>query len=147
MNASSHVCLDTDFISEYLRGQRIATNKMDQLLDDDSIICTTPITLSELFFGAYRRNWGEKRIQLLQNFASRLGVIPFEAEEGILAGWLRAQLVNQGIEIGYADTAIAAIVITNEIPLVTRNIGHFENINHIEALYLNKKIKILLSSW
>ena len=92
---------------------------------------TTVITVSELYFGSYRRKWQQKRVQLLEQLISSLKILPFTKDHTNEYGRLRALLVDQGSDIGFADTVIAAIAKIESIPVLTANMKHFERIEEL----------------
>ena len=96
------------------------------------LFTTTSITRSELVFGAYKKNWKKKRIEVLKQFLEKIGVIGFSYEHSLVYGNIRATMIKTGKEIGFADTAIAAICIEEKIPLFTFNIKHFIEISNLE---------------
>ena len=98
----------------------------DTLLQDGMYVVTTAITASELYFGKYRRKWQEKRSNILHTLIASLTVIPFTIKHAKVYGKIRAYLVDEGIDIGFADTAIASIALVENIPLLTANFRHFD---------------------
>ena len=131
MGLDQPIIVDTDFLSDYLAGANSAKKTMYDLLKEGMYIVTTVITASELYFGSYRRKWQQKRVQILEQLLSSLIVLPFTKDHTNEYGKLRALLVDQGIDIGFADTVIAAIAKIENIPVLTANIKHFERIEEL----------------
>lgn len=129
------IIADTDFISDYLVGKEKTKNNMKELLMSHQIIISTSITVGELYFGKNRRNWQEKRTKSLDKFISLLNIVSFEKQHAIEYGKLRANLIDKGEDIGFTDTANAAIAKIENIPILTGNINHF---NRIEGLQVEE---------
>ncbi len=94
-------------------------------------VVTTTLTVSELFYGKYRRKWQKRRSKALEELISALIVLPFTIQHAKEYGKIRASLVDKGLDIGFADTALVSIAIIEDHPLLTANVEHF---NRIEGL-------------
>ena len=135
MELTRPIIADTDYLSDYLAGKTNAKNATINIIKEEMFVVTTTITVSELYYGKYRRKWQERRSKALENFITALTVLSFAIEHAKEYGKIRANLVDNGLDIGFADAAIASIAIVEDLPLLTANIEHF---NRIEGL----KIKI-----
>src|SRR3989344_3541016 len=124
-------CLDSNIIIEILNG--------NQLIKSHSIgissfnLCTTPITLCELFRGAFLSNNPGKIIDLLNNFLKSLDMIDFDANSCELYGKQYSQLKKIGKLTQDFDLLIAAICISNNKILITKNKKHFESIKGLKV--------------
>jgi predicted nucleic acid-binding protein len=103
------------------------TNILSAMRFDPSIvsaadIATTPFNLDEVLYGAARK---PERADL-QSFArfviENILVLPYTAEA---AAWYSGQRIQLSIVRPNIDAMIAAIAITNDATLVTRNVRHF----------------------
>ncbi len=133
MEIKKSVVLDTDFLSYYLIQKKSAILKMEDLIENNYSPVSTAISKAEMFFGAYKKGWAEKRLKKLLELFESLHIINFTSKTSEIYGRIRAELVTIGLDIGFADTAIASITIENSSFLLTRNINHF---NHIDNLNL-----------
>jgi predicted nucleic acid-binding protein len=119
--------LDTDVLSCLLDRRPEALEFRAAM--EGKVQCTSFVTVAELLFGAFRRNWGPARLAPLWNALARLEVL-HSTDEVVLA---HARLVADCEALGHplgakkhrADAWIAAICITHDIPLLTRNTRHF----------------------
>ena len=102
------------------------------MITNGYLFTTTSITSSELFYGAYKKNWKRARIEVLKQFLEKIGVLAFSYNHSLVYGKLRASMIKSGKEIGFADTAIASICIEEKIPLFTFDIRHFKEIDKLE---------------
>jgi len=139
MGIDQPIIVDTDFLSDYLVGTISAKKAAYALLNEGLYVVTTVITVSELYFGSYRRKWQQKRLQALNKLVSNLQVISFTREHTKEYGKIRASLVDQGTDIGFADTAIAAIAKIESLPVLTSNIKHFERIDGLKLRPYSRK--------
>ncbi len=73
-------------------------------------------------------------MKLLDESLSVLTVLPFCREASLKYGQTRADLINKGQDIGFADTAIAAIALTENMPVLTANTNHFNRIEELEVM-------------
>ncbi len=132
MELTQPILADTDYLSDYLAGKTAAKKAMFALIKDEIFVVTTTITVSELYYGKFRRKWQEKRSKALEEIITALTVIPYTVEHAKEYGKIRASLVDRGRDIGFADTAIASIAIIEELPLLTANIDHFDRIEGLK---------------
>ena len=62
-------------------------------------------------------------------------IIQFDNHAAWIQADIRMHLKESGKTIDYADTEIAAIAISNQMVLVTRNTKHFEPIAEIDSVF------------
>jgi predicted nucleic acid-binding protein len=86
------------------------------------------ITIGELLFGAFQRDWGERRIAELEKRLEAAFVLPFDQETAVAYGRLKARLRRQGRILADNDLWIAALAVRHSVPLVSNNRTHFERI-------------------
>ena len=134
MEINKPVIVDTDFLSHYLGARESAAKMMRVLLEKGYYPVTTVMTTAEMYYGACKKGWGEKRFTELEAALSGMVILPFDRKASLKYGQIRAGLVNTGRNIGFADTAIAAIALTKEIPVLTGNIDHFKRIEELEVI-------------
>jgi tRNA(fMet)-specific endonuclease VapC len=119
--------LDTDILSNLMRRtpSTVLIAKLAAIPPEQQ--CTSAITLSELFSGAYRL--GAASTILLDRLAKillpNLPVIPFDTKAAIVYGQTRTGLESRGILIGDADLRIAAIALASDFIVITGNVSHF----------------------
>lgn len=94
---------------------------------------TSSITLGELVYGAWRRGSESLMEKIEERVATKLPILPFDAEAARRYGELRADLERQGTPIGDADIRIAAIALVRELIVVTGNVRHFQRIPHLSV--------------
>ncbi|MHA1451113.1 MAG: type II toxin-antitoxin system VapC family toxin [Candidatus Hodarchaeales archaeon] len=134
MELDKVIIVDTDFLSHFLAARKSAIKMQRQLLTRKYMIATTVITSAEMYYGAIKRKWGERRISELRRLFTLLPVFPFTLAASLKYGEKRADLINKGEDIGFADTAIAAIALTASLPVLTANVSHFKRIEGLEII-------------
>ena len=93
-----------------------------------SQIAMSSVTIYELEYGAAKSNWGERTRHLLGQFIAPFTILPFNSDDAVTAGKIRAFLEKQGNIIGPYDYQIAAQGVTKGLTVVTHNVREFERI-------------------
>ena len=122
--------LDTNICVYWLKGyENIETKAMEVGLVSLSI---SFITLSELYYGAYKSQKIKKNISNIEKLKKELYVI--ESSEAIceLFGRIKVSLKDKGNIIDDADIFIAACALSEDTTLVTNNIKHFDRIKELK---------------
>jgi predicted nucleic acid-binding protein len=122
--------LDTDVLSEFLRGNITVIKKVDEHLQKFGFINFSIITYYEILNGLLYKD-ARKQMSKFEDFVSYNKVIPLTIPMAKTAAYIHADLRKKGTEIGHTDTLIAGIAITSELQLITNNSDHF---NRIEGL-------------
>jgi tRNA(fMet)-specific endonuclease VapC len=91
------------------------------------------ITLAELMHGAEKSNASTRSLAAVEDFCSRLEVLPYGPRAAMHYGNIRAQLESRGQTIGVNDLHIAAHARSEGLTLVSNNLREFER---VEALQL-----------
>ena len=125
---------DTDLLIDLLRNQKQATAFITKLEEKNNILATTAVNIFELYHGAHKSVESEKNLQTINVLISRLSILPFTSKAAQKAGHIYAQLERQGQPIGLRDTLIAAIALTRECSVATRNQAHFSRISDLEII-------------
>ncbi|MBA4408082.1 MAG: type II toxin-antitoxin system VapC family toxin [Bacteroidota bacterium] len=123
--------LDTDILSEFLRGNPKVIAKVDEHLKEYGFISLSIITYYEILNGLLYKD-ARKQLSKFEGFVELNKVIPLSLRMAKTAALLQADLRKKGSEIGHTDTLIAGIAITSELQLITNNTNHFERIKGLE---------------
>ena len=86
------------------------------------------ITVGELYFGAEKDGWGEKRRRKLEATLRNFVVVPYDHEIARCYGRLVAERRKKGNTISANDAWIAACAVRHAVALVTHNASDFEGI-------------------
>lgn len=119
--------IDTDILSEFLRGNPKVISKIDLYLKEYGNINISVITYYEILNGLFYKD-AKKQLKRFQEFAALNNIIPLTVSAAEIAANIQATLRKKGNEIGHTDTLIAGIAIANEFQLVTNNLAHFKRI-------------------
>ena len=134
MEIKKHVVLDTDFLSFYLIERPTAIVMVESLIKKELFPATTVITKAEMFYGANKKNWGPKKFNKLRELFNSLLIYDFTSKSSEIYGEIRARLMTSGLDIGFADTAIASITIEQKEILLTNNVDHFNRIENLDLI-------------
>ena len=86
------------------------------------------ITLAELAHGAEKSSDIPRNTAVVEDFVSRLAVLPYDDKAAWQYGNIRAALEKQGLPIGINDLHIAAHARSNGLTLITNNMREFERV-------------------
>lgn len=123
--------LDTDICIHALKKRNAAL--IEAFTAHDGRMAVSDVTLYELYYGAERYDDPASRIAIIENFAARLDVLPFDTRAALHAGNIRATLERQGQIIGAYDLMIAAIARSQGLVLVTGNMREFERVEGLRV--------------
>jgi predicted nucleic acid-binding protein len=129
--------LDTDILSEFLRGNSKVIERVDEHLKEYGFISLSIITYYEILNGLLYKD-ARKQLSKFEDFVELNKVIPLTKRMAKIAANIQADLRKKGTEIGHTDTLIAGIAIANELQLITNNTDHFKRINGIEIVNWTK---------
>jgi tRNA(fMet)-specific endonuclease VapC len=118
--------LDTNTLIYFFKGLGGVSNRV--LAVPPKQISIPSIVLYELEVGIARSTSPKKRRKQLEDFTSLVKVLPFGTEEARSAASIRVDLEKKGQPIGPYDILIAAVAMTNQFILVTRNTAEFSRI-------------------
>ena len=86
------------------------------------------ITMSELHHGAEKSERVAQNLEVIEEFASRLEILPYTEKASQHYGSIRSVLEKSGQVIGVNDLHIAAQARSEGLVLVTNNVREFERI-------------------
>ena len=123
------VCIDTDIIIQYLKGEEKADKKINELIEKDELTTTTSINVFELYKGGRASS---EELEIISNFLSYFSVYDFDIKASKKSAEIFNSLKKQGKEIDPLDLMIASIAITKNQKLLTGNIKHFNRLSDLE---------------
>ena len=93
------------------------------------------MTYAELKFWALKNHWGERRKSNFAEFLTDYLVI--YPDEKLCEIWaqIKADAYKYGNPIETADAWVAAVALLFDIPLVTNNRRHFENVRNLQTIF------------
>ena len=123
-------CLDSAIVIDYLKGDKPTKFRLDNTF---SKIFITNITLCELFNGAYLSNDVEKNLSLVNSLFDYFYILELDNNAARIYGIKYSELKSMGKLTQDFDLLIAAICVSNNMVLVTKNKKHFENIKGLKV--------------
>lgn len=98
-----------------------------------SRMAISSITLAELLHGAEKSSRVSENLAAIEDFCSRLDVLPYGAKAAQHYGAIRAALEKQGQPIGVNDLHIAGHARSEGLVLVTNNMSEFARVPALEV--------------
>ncbi len=98
-----------------------------------SRMAISSITLAELLHGAEKSNRVSENLSVIEDFCSRLEVLPYGAKGAQHYGAIRAALEKLGQSIGVNDLHIAGHARSEGLVLVTNNMSEFVRVPGLEV--------------
>ena len=114
------ILLDSSVIFDHLNGRYGRTEFLEQLIEQGHDLACCPVNLTEVYAGL-RPDEEEKTTAFLDTL-EYLQVTPAIARQ---AGLLRRDWQKKGQTLSYTDVTIAAVALSNAVPLLTDNRRHF----------------------
>ena len=98
-----------------------------------SRMAISAITLAELMHGVEKSSQPETNFAVVEDFCSRLEVLPYTAKAAHHYGAIRATLERLGQPIGVNDLHIAAHARSEGLILVSNNLGEFSRVPALQV--------------
>jgi tRNA(fMet)-specific endonuclease VapC len=96
-------------------------------------MAVSAITLAELLHGAENSRHPTANLAVVEDFCSRLEVLPYGAKAALHYGQIRTALDRQGTPIGVNDLHIAAHARSEGLVLVTNNRREFDRVPALQV--------------
>lgn len=128
----SVVLLDTDIVSYIFKRDSRATSYAPHLLNRELAI--SMMTVAELFQWAAVRNWGNPRIEQLEQLIYRYTILPVDIE--LCRHWaeIRALCSKAGFPISPQDAWVAATARRYKLSLITHNDRDYQYIPDLSVI-------------
>ncbi|MCP9915805.1 type II toxin-antitoxin system tRNA(fMet)-specific endonuclease VapC [Cyanobium sp. ATX 6F1] len=121
--------LDTDTCIFAIKGNSLVLKRLLSVSRWD--VAISVITEAELRSGASKSNSPQATLQRLEAFLSPIAILPFNSEDAMVYGDVRARLEQRGQPIGPLDTLIAAQALSRGLTLVTNNEREFRRVQEL----------------
>ncbi len=123
--------LDTNIVIYILK--RRPVELLDVFNRHTGQMCVSSITVAELLHGVEKSSMPDHNLLQVEDFISRLEVLPYGIKAAAHYGEIRANLERKGTPIGVNDLHIAGHARSEGLTLVSNNVREFER---VEALRL-----------
>lgn len=127
--------LDTSICVFLFREHREVTQQLNRIGYERCFI--SDIVLAELRYGAYKSDFVEDNLKLIDDFVKKVRVLPFADSIDVYAKE-KIRLKNEGKLIEEFDLLIGCAAKAAGLTMVTHNAKHF---NHIEDLEIEDWVK------
>lgn len=128
----ARVIVDTNVVSYLMRRGSLAEQYRRRL--EGRLAGIAFVTVGELYFGAEKKGWGERRWRELETMLRNFIVASYDHEIAWCYGRLVAQRQREGRPIAPNDAWIAACAVRHEVALVTHNEKDFEGVPSLEII-------------
>jgi tRNA(fMet)-specific endonuclease VapC len=128
----SRILVDTDVVSYIFKRDTLAKYFRPFLLHRTLAIAFVSVT--QLYYGAFKANWGVGRLNQLENHIKNYVVLPYDFLLCQKCAQLRVKCESEGYRIEFADAWIGASALRFDCALATNNTRHFINIDGIELI-------------
>lgn len=118
--------LDTNIVIYVIKQRPLPV--LDVFNQHQGRMAISSITLAELVHGAEKSSDVSRNIAVVEDFVSRLAVLPYDDKAAWQYGNIRAVLEKLGQTIGLNDLHIAAHARSIGLTLVTNNMREFERV-------------------
>ncbi len=122
--------LDTNIVIYVIKRRPLSALQLFN--DNEGRMAISSITLAELLHGAEKSNAPLRSLATVEDFCSRLEVLPYGAKAAQHYGSIRAALERLGQPIGVNDLHIAAHARSEGLTLVSNNLREFERIDALQ---------------
>jgi tRNA(fMet)-specific endonuclease VapC len=128
----SILLIDTDIASFIFKGSDYAEPYRPLLAGNE--LALSFMTVAELYQWAILRQWGDRRVQQLEQYLANYITVPVDQE--LCREWatVRANGHQSGVAISSQDAWIAATAIRHDLSLVTHNVKDFQRIAQLQLI-------------
>lgn len=123
--------LDTNIVIYVLKRRPVEV--LSVFNQNASRMAISAITLSELYHGAEKSSKVGENLAAIEDFCSRLDVLPYSSKAAQHYGAIRAGLEKLGQPIGVNDLHIAAHARSEGLIMVTNNVGEFARVPALQV--------------
>jgi len=123
--------LDTNIVIYVLKRRPVEV--LSTFNTNASRMAISSVTLAELLHGAEKSSRVSENLAVIEDFCTRLEVLPYGPKAAQHYGAIRAALEKLGHLIGVNDMHIAAHARSEGLVLVTNNMGEFARVPALEA--------------
>ena len=123
--------VDTDILSEFLRGNLKFVENANKYLQTYNSINLSIITYYEILNGLLYKN-AKNQLKKFTDFVDLNKVFSLTMRATRISAEIYADLRKQGKPIGHTDSLIAGIALANDLQLVTNNTEHFRRVKGLE---------------
>ena len=125
------IIADTNVVSYLMKGTELGKRYKPHL--SGKVVGIVFVTVAEMYYGAEKDRWGEKRRQQLEEHLKNFVVLPYNNEIAKVYARIVAERERAGRPISWPDAWIAATAVWHRTPLVTHD-GDFAGIADLQLV-------------
>ncbi len=131
------VIVDTNVISYILKKDSRAESYRRHIFGLPKIISF--MTLAELYRWELQYSWGERKRRKIREFLDDYSIV--YSDEKLCEIWakIKSDAHKKGNPIDTADAWVASVALLFDVPLVTHNRRHFENVENLQIISESEK--------
>lgn len=133
---TTKVCVDTDIVIDYLRGRNKNQEILPELIAKHNVYIS-PVSIYELYYGGYYSG----KVTPVDDVLAMITPFDWTAEDSRKAAQIHAALSKSGETLTIKDVFIAGLCLSRTVPLVTRNVSHFNKVRGLEVIDGTKYLK------
>ncbi len=123
--------LDTNICIYIIKNRPISVkSKLQEFSIGD--LCISSITVSELMYGAYKSQYVEKNLSVIESFLMPFDIVDYDYMASVEYGKIRAYLEKKGQIIGNMDMQIAGHALSLDMILATNNTKEFVRVDGLD---------------
>lgn len=124
--------LDSTFLHDLIRAETAAVTKLDELVDDETAITVSPLTVYEVGIGL--RSDAASLRERFQGVVDEIETAPLGVRQAERALAIQHRLLDRGERIGAVDVLLAGTAATLSDPrILTRKVDEFERVGAIDV--------------
>lgn len=125
--AEDAILIDTDVFSFLMRAGDTRRTIYEPHVKGKRM-CVSFVTVGELFYGAYKRKWGQGKLDDMKKRLRSVVVVPFDQQLCHTYADIKSKLTRSGNSVADNDLWIAACAVRHSLQLVSHNRKHFANV-------------------
>lgn len=125
------IIADTNVVSYLMKGTDLGQRYKRHLAG--KVVGIVFVTVAEMYYGAEKRSWGEKRRRQLEEHLRNFVVLPYSNEIAKIYARVVVERERVGRPISWPDAWIAATALGYRLPLVTHD-GDFDGITGLQLI-------------
>jgi tRNA(fMet)-specific endonuclease VapC len=129
------IIIDTSILIDALHRKEMAIRKIRELEQTGETLCTTQISVLELYKGAYVPTKSEDGLEKIKKLLDAFIILPINEDIYDIFGELAAMLRRRGEAIGDFDELIASIALIQGAAIVSKD-SHFERVPGLKVISL-----------
>ncbi len=129
--------LDTNHLIALLNRIPVAVARQRSLEKAGDEVCSTTVSLGELYFGAHNSRHVSRNLRRLSRVRGRIVFLAFDVRAAIEFGRVRKEIQDRGTPVPVADAMIAAIARSRRL----RVLSHDEHLRWVPGLVIEDWLK------